>query len=113
MLVIENNDRAKKIINDVQRYHQDKRIIGIIDEKAKEHFPFRKIKEDPLFQPKRPSSALIVADFCAYVLKKMLMRDKRYDRFFEPIKKQMVFFDEDIWSNRAAQKRGRLDRRAS
>jgi hypothetical protein len=94
LLVVENNDQARKMIADVQRYHQNKKVADVLSDKAKSHFPFRKIKEDPLFQPKRQSSALIVADFCAYVLKKELMKDKRYDRFLDPIRKQIVVFED-------------------
>jgi hypothetical protein len=47
-----------------------------------------------LFQPKRQSSALIVADFCAYVLKKSLMKDSRYDRFLEPIREKLIVYED-------------------
>jgi hypothetical protein len=98
LLVVENNDLAKKMIRDVQKSHQAETVVENITNKSladryKIHFPLRKIKEDPLFQPKRQSSALIVADFCAYVMKKSRMKDRRYDRFIGPIKKHLVVYD--------------------
>jgi hypothetical protein len=64
LVVVENNDEAKQLISEVQRYHQDKKLETILDEKGRQHVPLRKIREDPLFQPKKSSSPLIIADFC-------------------------------------------------
>jgi hypothetical protein len=61
-----------------------------IPAKHAKYFPLRKIKHRPLFEAKAPSSALQVADFCAYVFKRRLMQDRRYDRFFEPIHAQIA-----------------------
>ena len=94
LLIVENNDQARKMIGDVQRYHQDKKIVDVLSEKTRKIFPFRKIREDPLFQPKRQSSALIIADFCAYVLKKSLMKDQRYDRFLDPIRSGLIVYQD-------------------
>lgn len=93
LLVVENNDNARTMIADVQRYHQDKKIVDLLDAKGRLHFPLRKIKEDPLFQPKRQSSPLIVADFCAYVWKQVLMQDLRQKRFLDPIRSQLISLD--------------------
>jgi hypothetical protein len=94
LLVVENNDQAKTMINNVYRYHQDKKLDAILEDRERRHFPLRKIKEDPLFQPKRPSSALILADFCAYVFKKCLMKNPHYTRFIEQFKSNLISFDE-------------------
>jgi hypothetical protein len=95
MLVAENNDQAKNFIADSQIYHQDKRIIDQLSVWERKHFPLRKIKEDPLFQPKRQSHPLIVADFIAYVWKRVLMKDRRYDRFMRPMIGQVITFSDD------------------
>jgi Protein of unknown function (DUF3800) len=108
MLVVENNEDAKKMIGEVQRYHQDKRIEAILDDVTRRHFPLRKIKEDPAFQPKKQNHPLILADFCAYLFKKYLMKDERYNRPINQIKDHLVSFDED-YLNR---KPGRWSRRA-
>ncbi len=94
MLVVEDHRDARNFIREAQNYHQSKNVEGLEDPKLSLHFPLRKIKEDPLFQPKKPSHPLIIADFCAYVFKRVLMRDQRYVRFFEPMKKKVISFDE-------------------
>jgi hypothetical protein len=85
LLVVENNDQAKRTIRDVQIYHRNKNIAALLDDESRKHFPLRKIKEDPLFQEKQPRSALQLPDFFAYVFKKFLMQDRRYDPFVEMI----------------------------
>jgi hypothetical protein len=92
MLVVENNDEAKAVIRNTNQWHQSKKVTAVLDEFSKKLLPLRKIRQDPLFQDKRPSNALIVADFCAYVFKRVLMKDQRYDRFFEPIRKRVILF---------------------
>jgi hypothetical protein len=99
LLVAEDNAQARSIIRDVQQHHQDKKIEAVLDEKTRKHFPLRKIKEDPLFQSKRPSHPLVVADFCAYVFKRVLMGDTRYERFFDPFRQKIVTFEEE-WLGR-------------
>jgi hypothetical protein len=106
LLVVENNDAAKTMISEVQRYHQDKKLEKLLDEEEQRYFPLRKIKEDPLFQPKKPSSPLILADFCAYIFKKYLMKNKHYDSFIAQFRTHLVSFDE-AWLERRP---GRLSR---
>lgn len=93
MLIVEDNNEARKVIRDLHNYHQYKNLTNSLDDDPL-MLPLRKIKEDPLFQPKKPSHPLIVADFCAYVWKKILAEDKHYDRFFEPMRNKIISFDE-------------------
>jgi hypothetical protein len=102
MLVAENNDQAKKFITDSQRYHQDKKIVSKLSEVERKFFPLRKIKEDPLFQPKRQNHPLVIADLVAYVWKKALMKDSKYDRFMRELIKSVITFEEDDELVRAA-----------
>jgi hypothetical protein len=96
LLIVENNEKAKSLMRNTQQWHQNKKVLEVVDDFGKQLVPFRKIRQDPLFQDKRPSNALIIADFCAYVWKKVLMEDKRYVRFLEPIKKQIVHFGDGV-----------------
>jgi hypothetical protein len=96
MLIVENNERAKTMIRNVHQWHQSKKVNSVLDEFGRQLLPLRKIRQDPLFQDKRPSNPLIVADFCAYVWKKILMKDDRYGRFFEPIRNQIIFFGDGV-----------------
>jgi hypothetical protein len=95
MLVAENNDQARKFITDSQRYHQDKKIVSNLSELERRFFPLRKIKEDPLFQPKRQNHPLVIADFVAYVWKKALMKDSRYDWLMRELVKSVISFEDD------------------
>jgi len=89
LLVVEDNQQARTAIRENHLYHQDPNIAKFLTGRMRNHFPFRKIKEEPLFQPKRPSSVLQLADFCAYVGKRMLMEkdapNKKYERFSKAI----------------------------
>jgi hypothetical protein len=89
LLIVEDNTDARALMRETQAYHQDKRIFATLAEDHRQYFPLRKIKEDPLFQKKRPSSVLQLADFCAYVSKRLLMKDDRYQRFVTPMLSQM------------------------
>jgi hypothetical protein len=106
LLIVEDNSQARSTIRDVYNHHKDKKLVEILDEQTLRHFPLRKVKEDPLFQPKKPSNPLNLADFCAYVWKKILMKDKRYERFFDPMRKHLIVFEEG-WLERPRGKRAR------
>jgi hypothetical protein len=86
LMIVEDNNEARSTLRGAQAYYQDQRITSVMDEERRKIFALRKIKEDPLFQKKRKSSVLQVADFCAYVFKKHLMGDRRYDRFLDPMR---------------------------
>lgn len=92
-IVVEDNERARKLIRDTQVHHQDPRILKQLDEASRRHFPFRRLMEDPSFQPKRPSSVLQLSDFCAYVFKRILMGDMdRYGRFYGAMRAEIPDF---------------------
>ncbi|MGZ5819307.1 MAG: DUF3800 domain-containing protein [Burkholderiaceae bacterium] len=76
LMVVEDNEEARSLIRDTQRYHQDKNRTDL-NEIEKKYLPLRRIKEDPLFQGKRAKSALQLADVCAFVFKRHLMGDKK------------------------------------
>jgi hypothetical protein len=84
MLIVENNDRAKRLIADTQRYYQDPRIAASFSEKHRKYFPLGKVKEDPAFQKKRSGHPLVMADFIAFMAKRKLMNDPKIDRFCRP-----------------------------
>lgn len=91
MLIVEDNSdmRAliRRTINDIQTMDADN-----IPAHYKGVMPFTKIKEEPFFQGKRPSSVLQLADFCAYVFKRVMMNpdEQRYRAFFDPWHRQMI-----------------------
>jgi hypothetical protein len=84
LVIVENNERAKKLIAETQRYHQDKNIVKTLSEEHREYFPLQKIKEDPLFAKKKPSHPLVLADFVAYVWKRVRMKDPWIAPYYTP-----------------------------
>jgi len=90
LLISEDNDQARKTIREVIRYQQSKKAAKIFSDKYKRRFPQRKIKEDPLFQPKRSSSVLQLADFWTYIAKKRFMKDARYERLWQTMRPSLV-----------------------
>jgi len=100
IMIAEDNDRSRKFIRDTQRFHQERAYEWTLDPELRKHFPFRKIKQDPLFEPKRRSSPLQIADFCAYVFKRHLMQDHRYDRYVDAFWEQVVYFESPDFSKR-------------
>jgi hypothetical protein len=107
LLVVEDNDQARTFIREIHTYHQRKDIA--FDKEATLHFPWRKIKEDPLFQPKRPTSPLSIADFFAYVWKRYVQGDKKYERWIVPAYDKVISFDDSTFS-RWREKQRRIDR---
>jgi len=100
LMIVQDNDQARKSIRDLQVHHQDKKIVETLGEKERQHFPLRKIQEDPLFQPKRRSNPLVLADFCAYVLKRLLMQDQKFTRFFDQLRPNFIILDESRFARR-------------
>lgn len=95
LLVVENNDTARRLITDVHTAHQNPEKLkklwgGRIPEAEANYFPFRRIKQHPLFEPKSPSSLLQLADFYAYVFKKFLLTNVHYKRFYDVVWPQLV-----------------------
>lgn len=87
MLIIEDNQQARRFIKATQQYYQRQDAAeNLGDELSQALLPLRKIREDPVFQAKRPRSVLQLADFCAYVFKRNLMGDRRYQRFYSHLR---------------------------
>lgn len=96
ILVVENNDQAKRAITETQREYQDKKILPLLTKSETDFFPLRKIKEDPLFQEKKQSNPMILADFCAYSFKRHLQGDKHIAQFYNQIMDKVVTFSDDL-----------------
>ena len=95
LMIVENNDQARKVIRDTLTYYQRPELVKELEtDKERMHFPFKKIKEAPLFAEKGESSVLQIADFCSYVIKKKLMGDPNYDCFYDMLQDQFVLFDD-------------------
>jgi len=87
MMIVEDNDNARRFIRQFQNHYQQQDVAQTLDAEARRFFPFRRIKHDPLFEPKKRSSILQPADFWAYVAKRIAMNsdDRRFRRFYDPM----------------------------
>ena len=83
-MVYEDNQDIRGHIKAAQRYHQDPEIRHDLEPKLAHLLPLKRIHEDPNFQEKRPSHPLIVADFVAFIVKRIMMEDAWALEFFEP-----------------------------
>jgi len=92
LLVVEDNQNARSHIRDFHILHQDRRIADFIAPSAEPYFPWKRIQSDPLFQPKRRSSPLILADFAAFVFKRELMGDQRYEKYVDQFRADLITF---------------------
>jgi hypothetical protein len=94
IMVVENHDEAKGLIRESQAAFQNAGKMALTSAE-RQHFPFRRIQEEPLFQAKRPSSVLQLADFCAFIFKRFLM-DPSGDyarRFWAPMRGLAYYYD--------------------
>ena len=94
MLIMEDNPPARRLILAVQNFNQNQKLTATLDDKAKKLLPLKHIREDILFQPKKSSSPLELADFCAFIWKRFLQdqTDERFLQFFNPMRSQIVSF---------------------
>ena len=69
LMVVEDNQVARTHIKDLQSIFQYSKFFAE-HENLKDFYPLTKIREAPLFQEKRSSSVLQLADFSAYMMKR-------------------------------------------
>lgn len=93
LMVVEDNQTARQLITEQQHAQQDPLLNENLSPELGKHFPFRKIKEVPLFAGKQQSKVLQLADFCAYVFKRIRMGDRRYRDVWEPLRKQLAVLE--------------------
>jgi hypothetical protein len=92
MLVVEDTESGRSMIRNLQKHYQKpgaERAVADMGLKFNV-LPLRSIRHDPLFEGKRPSSVLQLADFCAFLIKRILSGDQRVLRFLKPIRHLVV-----------------------
>jgi hypothetical protein len=91
LLVVENHERHRTQLKTMQRDLQNPLKKFNLGDEWDFYFPFTRIREDPLFQEKRPHSVLQLADFVAYVMKRRFNDDERTKRFIDLFWQQVIF----------------------
>jgi hypothetical protein len=91
LLVVENHERHRQQLRSMQRDLQNPDNKINLGDEWDHYFPFTRIREDPLFQDKRPHSILQLADFAAYVMKRTFNGDTKVKRFTDLFWQQVIF----------------------
>jgi Protein of unknown function (DUF3800) len=88
IVVMEDDNQNRSLLAEFQSKNQDRRLIDDLNDFSREFFPYKHIREDPLFKPKRSHSPLEIADFCAFIWKRVLRAPG--DERFLPFLDQMI-----------------------
>ncbi|HUB97199.1 MAG TPA: DUF3800 domain-containing protein [Stellaceae bacterium] len=88
-MIMENDDQSRAFIRYVQRYLSDPFFNSRFSEQYRV-FRLSRIMYPIQFEEKTDSSALQVADVCAFVLKRWCMNKPEIDRFYKPIEPFLV-----------------------
>jgi hypothetical protein len=86
MVIVEDNNEARAAIKQVHHFSQSKSMP--LPEDLRRAFPLTRVREDPAFQEKRPDHPLILADFVAFMVKRLYMKDPKISPFFRPWKER-------------------------
>ncbi len=94
-VTIEDSPQLRNQLRDMTRLLRNWPQELIDDEFAAQCLPLRKVVGTPQFEMKQDASLLQIADTCAYVIKRQMMRDSKIEQFFKPIRDCLAFFPKD------------------
>ena len=89
LLVMENNDEVKRYLRAGQHVMRNTKAFGLAPE-MQEALTLKRIVDTVHFAEKNLSGPLQIADTCAFVIRRYLTNGRDNDRFFEPLKNQLV-----------------------
>lgn len=92
-LVVENNNDARKLIKDVHKFNRNPKNAAALTGMGFQKLVLTKIIGTPHFEEKGDSSPLQLADVCAFVVKRHLMRKPESDRFYLPLEPGMILVE--------------------
>jgi Protein of unknown function (DUF3800) len=94
-VVMENNDHARQLLKDQQRFLKNP-PDGFINERNANWFPLTRVRGTPQFEEKNDCSVLQLADFCCLVIKRRLMNDAQIAPFYDKIKDMIMYVRREI-----------------
>jgi hypothetical protein len=94
LLVIENND-TKPLLKSFHNFNRHPRNAETLHQAGFGLMAYKRIIGTPHFEDKTDSSALQIADACAFALKRHLMKTPESDRWYEPIKEGLILLDKN------------------
>lgn len=90
-IVMERREHTQKLLTDAQRFLSNP-PDGFVKGNNRHWMPISRIIGTPHFEVKEDAGLLQMADFCALILKRRLMRDPRVDPFYEAIRPAIAFY---------------------
>jgi hypothetical protein len=91
MLIAEDTDRVKRAVKNAHTMLRDPRAIVGTEFESVPEFPLKKIVDVPYFAEKAESPPLQLADLCAYLIMRRLLRRSDSQEFFELIFPQLTW----------------------
>jgi hypothetical protein len=92
MLIAEDTDRVKAIVKEAHALLRDPDEIAAHPVFSRmPGLPIRKVEDTPHFAAKAESAPLQIADACAFLIMRRLMRRPESQQFFEAISQQLVW----------------------
>lgn len=92
-IVMENNDQARKQIKEFQRFSRNPKNADLLKSAGFGQMVLTRIIDTVHFAEKGHSSPLQIADVCAFVFKRHLMKAPESERFFAPLRDGFVLRD--------------------
>lgn len=90
LLIAEDRDKVRGLVKRVQAKLKEPRKMAPDDEGDAEYFPYRHIKDTVHFATKSESAPLQIADACAFIIKRHLMRRDQSDFLYRLIEPQII-----------------------
>jgi hypothetical protein len=106
MLVAEDTDRVKEAVKTAHATLRDPEQIAASDFADIEGLPLTKIVDTPHFAAKADSAPLQVADTCAFLILRRMMRRPELQEFFELIAPQLTWTASDFGERMGAERIG-------
>jgi hypothetical protein len=93
MIVAEDTDRIKKIAKQCHAMlHDEEQIKTLLHAERIAEIPLDKIEDTPHFASKADSAPLQVADICAFLIMRRLIRRSETQALFEAIAPQLIWY---------------------
>jgi hypothetical protein len=93
-MIMENDSQSRTTIHTVHRLFTDPDHFFDTFPKYEHPLSVKRIIYPIHFEDKYESSALQIADACAFAIKRHLMKKPEADRFYSPLKRQIIHLDE-------------------
>jgi Protein of unknown function (DUF3800) len=106
MLIAEDTDRVKRALKKAHAFLRDPKAIANSKFAGKPYLPLKRIVDTPHFAAKTDSVPLQIADVCAYLILRRLLRRSDSQEFFELLAPQITLVAREFGEQMGAEKFG-------